>query len=88
MCRDTTSWLTAALFPGRTSVTDNISYGVQYKEIKGLFRDLNMTFSKITHIFRVSGARALDMCGVDDSVSTQPNISVERFRSATLKMMP
>lgn len=51
-------------------MTDNISYGMQYKEIKGLFSDLNMAFTKITHIFRVSGAQALDMRGVDDSVST------------------
>eukprot|EP00775_Hariotina_reticulata_P005326 gene5326-5562_t len=66
--RDTTAWLSAALFPGKSSVTENISYDVQYRELKELLTELDMSFSKVTHIFRVSGAQELDLYGVDDSV--------------------
>eukprot|EP00882_Tetradesmus_deserticola_P023008 GHRQ01025033.1.p2 GENE.GHRQ01025033.1~~GHRQ01025033.1.p2 ORF type:complete len:233 (+),score=98.32 GHRQ01025033.1:693-1391(+) len=66
--RDVEAWLSAALFPGKSSTTTNISYEVQAKELKGMLADLEMSFSKVTHIFRVGGARHLDQYGVDDSV--------------------
>jgi hypothetical protein len=62
-------WLSTALFPGKgTSKDKNISYEVHAKELKEVFKGLKLAFSKVTHIFRVGGARHLDQYGVDDSV--------------------
>lgn len=51
-----------------TSKDKNISYEVHAKEMKDVFKQLDLAFSKVTHIFRVGGARHLDQYGVDDSV--------------------
>lgn len=69
VCRDLAEWLSAALFPGKRSTKQNISYDVQAAELKELLSDLGLSYSKLTHIFRVGGARHLDQYGVDDSVS-------------------
>jgi hypothetical protein len=68
-CRDLGVWLSTALFPGKGTKKDkNISYEVHAKELKEVFEQLDLSFSKVTHIFRVGGARHLDQYGVDDSV--------------------
>jgi hypothetical protein len=69
-CRNIEEWLSAALFPGQGNVTENISYQVQAKELKDILGELGLAYSKVTHIFRVGGARHLDQYGVDDSVRT------------------
>lgn len=63
-------WLSAALFPGKTGgPTENISYDMMAKELKKLCKSQGLTNSKVTHMFRVGGARFLDMYGIDDAVS-------------------
>lgn len=66
---DKDAWLTAAMFPGRQDPTSNITYERQAQELRELFDELGLDFSKLTHIFRVGGARHLDAAGVDNSVS-------------------
>jgi hypothetical protein len=66
---DKEAWLNAAMFPGGQDPTNNITYERQAQELRGLFDELGLDFSKLTHIFRVGGARHLDAAGVDDSVS-------------------
>jgi hypothetical protein len=63
-------WLTAALFPGKSDRTRNISYETQAEELKRLLKKLGLRYSKLTHVFRNGGARHLDSAGMDDSVST------------------
>ena len=70
---DQETWLSAAMFPGRTDPTNNVTYETQAQELRQLFLELGLDFSKLTHIFRVGGARHLDAAGVDDSVSAAPS---------------
>jgi hypothetical protein len=66
---DPEDWLMAALWPSKLDPTTNISYDMQAKELKGLLDALGFVFSKLTHIWRVGGARKLDEAGVEDNVS-------------------
>jgi hypothetical protein len=69
LCRDREEWLTAALFPGKNDRTQNISYETQAEALRQILGHLDFVFSKLTHIFRVGGARHLDSAGMDDTVS-------------------
>jgi hypothetical protein len=71
ICRDREEWLSAALFPGKTDRTQNVSYETQAEALRQILGDLDMVFSKLTHIFRVGGARHLDSAGMDDTVSCE-----------------
>jgi hypothetical protein len=62
------AWNMAPLFPGNRS-TEPISYQQMRKVLSGDFEVLNFEFSKVTHIFRVAGARFLDEQGIDEYVS-------------------
>jgi hypothetical protein len=77
---DQEAWLSAAMFPGRQDPTSNITYETQAKELRDLFDELGLDFSKLTHIFCVGGARHLDAAGVDDSVSMF--ISVKQYNAS------
>jgi hypothetical protein len=68
--RDRAEWLTAALFPGKSDRTSNISYETQAAELKSMLKKVGLTYSKLTHIFRSGGARHLDSAGMDDTVGT------------------
>jgi hypothetical protein len=67
-CRDQEEWLSAALFPGKNDRTQNVSYETQAEKLKRTLGELDLVFSKLTHIFRVGGARHLDSAGMDDTV--------------------
>jgi hypothetical protein len=69
-CRKKKEWLSAALFPGQGNPNQNISYEVHSSDLKAVLKRLDLAFSKVTHIFRVGGARHLDQYGVDDAVRT------------------
>jgi hypothetical protein len=60
-------WYSAALFP-TTDPSRNITYEQLHANLKELLADLDIVVTKVTHIFRVGGARFLDQCGVDDQV--------------------
>jgi hypothetical protein len=47
----------------------NISYETQAEALRQILGHLDFVFSKLTHIFRVGGARHLDSAGMDDTVS-------------------
>jgi Centromere DNA-binding protein complex CBF3 subunit, domain 2 len=78
---DDVRWNNTPLFLGNDPMK-NICYQVSYKAIKQKLRELNINISKVTHAFRVAGARRLDELGIDDAV-------IERFgkwiRTAMLK---
>ena len=46
----------------------NISHDQWYSSLKEVFAELGIDITKVTHAFRVGGARWLDECGVDDQV--------------------
>jgi hypothetical protein len=67
--RDTEKWRKAVLFPGQSGQDVSITYDSMYKNIKEILVKLQLCFEKVTHIFRIGGARLLDAIGVDDEVS-------------------
>lgn len=64
---DKQSWNMCPLFPGK-ELDKAISYQQQLKALQGDFSALDLCFSKVTHIFRVAGARYLDEQGIEDQV--------------------
>jgi hypothetical protein len=65
--RDSQEWYSAALFPAGNP-KQNISHDQWYSSLKEVFAELGIDITKVTHAFRVGGARWLDECGVDDQV--------------------
>jgi hypothetical protein len=66
---DKATWNTTPLFPGPKDPTRNITYQQQYQSIKSALTNSNIAIKKVTHAFRVGGARRMDELGIDDSVS-------------------
>ena len=66
--RDAARWSTTPLWPGN-DCTGNVSYCQQYDDVTAYFQKLGIKVNKVTHSWRVFGARLLDDMGVDDQVS-------------------
>ncbi len=65
---DKGAWNTTPLFPA-TDPTKNITYQQQYQSTKSALTSAGISINKVTHAFRVGGARRMDELGIDDSVS-------------------
>ena len=66
---DAHDWVHTPMWPAGDS-SRNMSYSQQADQINHYLRDcLGIFVKKVTHIFRVLGARLLDEQGVDDRVS-------------------
>jgi len=59
-------WQTTPLWPGNEP-SSNLSYKQQADSVKTYLRDdLDIHVTKVTHAFRVTGARVMDEAGVND----------------------
>ena len=79
--RDSEAWYSAALFP-TTDPTRNITYEQLHANLKEMLTELGIAVTKVTHIFRVGGARMLDECGVDDQVRRLGSAGAVKSRQA------
>lgn len=59
---DKDAWLTAAMFPGRQDPTSNITYERQAQELRELFDELGLDFSKLTHASFNRTCNFLNVC--------------------------
>ena len=66
--RDAAIWSTTPLWPGN-DCNGNLSYRQQYDDVIAYFQKLGIKVNKVTHSWRIFGARLLDDMGVDDQVS-------------------
>ena len=68
--RDAEEWLAIAMWPAG-NCKKNVSYQQMADALNYYLRvDLGFNVRKVTHIFRVLGARLLDEQGIDDAVSS------------------
>lgn len=66
---DKATWNITPLFPA-TDHTRNITYPQHYQSVKSALAHIQSNIKKVTHAFRVGGARRMDELGIDDSVRT------------------
>lgn len=64
---DPSAWQFEALWPGNDR-TQNISYDQQRRAVAQHLAAAGITVDKVTHVFRISGARWLDEAGIDEKV--------------------
>jgi hypothetical protein len=61
------AWLATAMWPAHDP-RHNITYDAQAKAVKAYLLERNIFISKVTHAFRIYGARVLDEAGISDQV--------------------
>lgn len=78
---DFDAWVSTPMWPGNDP-SQNMSYSAQAESIKGYVREqMGIHVRKVTHIFRVLAARAMDEMGVDDRVgSFSSGLSASHFQ--------